>query len=228
LQQSAVATMDGGGTAVSDQEISRLFRIRRTVLELLRDRGYVVLDNEQDLSMPREEFKIRFENASGSRESLTMLKQKENDPSDQIYVFFPEEAKGKSVGVKPISAKAERMENDGINKAIIVLQTGLTPHAKQAIERLSAGQRFRMEVFFENELLVNITRHQLVPTHELLSDLDKKALLKRYKLKETQLPRIQRSDPIARYYGLVQGDVVKITRPSETAGRYVSYRYAVG
>jgi DNA-directed RNA polymerases I, II, and III subunit RPABC1 len=219
--------MDDGGLEISDLEISRLFRIRRTILELLRDRGYLVLNNDQDMDQPREEFASRFIAGNGSRETLTMLRQKEDDPSDQIYVFFPEEAKGKSVGVKPISAKAERMETDGINRAILVLQTGLTPHAKQAIESLSAGEKFRMEVFFENELLVNITRHVLVPEHQVLSLKEKQALLRRYKLKESQLPRIQRSDPIARYYGLTHGSVVKITRPSETAGKYCSYRFCV-
>jgi DNA-directed RNA polymerases I, II, and III subunit RPABC1 len=210
------------GAHIPEQEISRMFRIRRTILELLRDRGYIVLDNEQDLEMTRDEFSQRFIAANGSRESLTMLKQKADDPNDQIYVFFPEEAKGKSVGVKPITAKVDRMERDRIDRAIMVLQTGLTPHAKQAVERLSAGQRLRMEVFFENELLVNITRHILVPTHEVMSEEDKRALLKRYKLKESQLPRIQRSDPIARYYGLVPGMVVKITRP-----RYVLVSFAL-
>jgi len=87
--------------------------------------------------------------------------------------------------------------------------------------------RYQVEVFQEQELLVNVTHHVLVPPHTVLSQEEKAALLGRYRVRESQLPRLQFNDPVARYHGLARGQVVRIVRPSETAGRYVTYRLCV-
>ena len=41
------------------------------------------------------------------------------------------------------------------------------------------------------------------------------------------MPKILLNDPVAKFLGLKRGDVVKITRKSETAGTYTTYRIAV-
>jgi DNA-directed RNA polymerases I, II, and III subunit RPABC1 len=197
-------------------DAARLFRVYRTITNMLTKRGYMVTKEMREMTPAL--FKQRF-GESPSRESLTMLVEKADDETNQLFVFFPEDEK---VGVKPIKVYTDRMRAENVGNAIMVLRIDITPFAKQAVQEMSDS--FRIEHFKEAELLVDITNHTLVPEHQVLTPNEKTELLKRYRLKDTQLPRIQPNDPVARYYGMKRGMVVKIIRPSETAGRYVTYR----
>mmetsp|Transcript_21333 Transcript_21333/g.38720 ORF Transcript_21333/g.38720 Transcript_21333/m.38720 type:complete len:224 (-) Transcript_21333:415-1086(-) len=197
-------------------EASRLFRVYKTISGMLDKRGYMIPKSMRE--MTPADFLQKF-GEYPNREALTILVERADDETNQLFVFFPEDEK---VGVKPIKVYTDRMRTEGVTNAIMVLRVDITPFAKQAVQEMSDA--FCMEHFKEAELLVDITQHQLVPQHELLTKSEKIELLKRYRLKETQLPRIQPNDPVARYYGMKRGNVVKIIRPSETAGRYVTYR----
>ena len=107
---------------------------------------------------------------------------------------------------------------------IIIISGRITQQAKQKI--LNANSELPNETFTVNNLVVNITEHEFVPKHILLSKEDKEKLLKRYNIKEGQLPKILTTDPVAKYLGLKKGDAVKITRISENAERYITYRIA--
>ena len=97
------------------------------------------------------------------------------------------------------------MQEENISRALIVVQTGMTPSAKQAL--VDMAPKYMLEQFREAELMINITEHELVPEHVVMTNDEKRELLARYKLKEHQLPRIQQSDPVARYFGLKRGQV---------------------
>lgn len=64
------------------------------------------------------------------------------------------------MGVKPIKILTDRMKDENVSNAILVLRGDITPFAKQAV--LEMSDSFRIEHFKEAELLVDITEHTLV------------------------------------------------------------------
>ncbi|KAG9510180.1 DNA-directed RNA polymerases I, II, and III subunit RPABC1, partial [Fragariocoptes setiger] len=207
-----------------EAETYKLWRVRKTILQLCHDRGYLIAQDELDQTL--DDFKAHFGDRPSekrpARSALMVMCAHNDDPTDQMIVFFPDQGK---LGIGGLKSYCQRMQEENISRAIIVVQQGMTPSAKQALTDMAP--KYILEQFIESELLVNITEHELVPEHVVLSPEEKAELLARYKLRDSQLMRIQASDPVARYYGLKRGQVVKIIRPSETAGMYISYRLVV-
>jgi DNA-directed RNA polymerase subunit H len=69
--------------------------------------------------------------------------------------------------------------------------------------------------------------HKLVPKHEILNEEQKKQILGQYSSTEAQFPFLFDTDPVAREIKAKPGDMVKITRISDTAGESTYYRYVV-
>jgi DNA-directed RNA polymerase I, II, and III subunit RPABC1 len=226
---------------VVGKEVTRLWRAWRTVHEMVQDRGYILAEEEVKISL--DSFRLQYckDNGEPNREKMTfsaspsedMMKKYAIEPTaadpnpkvdvGTIYVeFVPDTG---SIGVQQMKKFVTFCNEHSHKSGIMVTNSAISAQARRIIN--GARDYAYIEVFLEEDLLVNITRHELVPKHILLSREEKAALLKRYHLKETQLPRILSKDPIARYLGLKRGNVVKIIRDSETAGRYASYRLCV-
>ena len=73
----------------------------------------------------------------------------------------------------------------------------------------------------------DIMSHELVPEHRILSEKEKRELLKRYRIKISQLPQIKVTDPVVVALGAKPGDILEIKRKSPTAGYYYYYRLVV-
>ncbi|KDN50362.1 putative 25 kd subunit of DNA-directed RNA polymerases I, II and III [Tilletiaria anomala UBC 951] len=205
-----------------ERQVARLWRVNKTIHELVQDRGYQVAESEINISL--DDFKAQYApNGHVDRKALNFFVETEEPEdggeTDKLYVFYSEDA---NVGVKTMRQFIGALDQQNITRGIIIWSEKMTPAAKKVIEAMR--NQFVLEDFDEASLLVNITHHMLVPRHEIMSFQEKRELLQRYRLKDNQLPRIQPTDPVARYFGLTRGQVVRITRPSETAGRYCSYR----
>jgi DNA-directed RNA polymerase subunit H len=73
----------------------------------------------------------------------------------------------------------------------------------------------------------NLFTHTLVPKHILLKEEEAQSVLKQYKIKPYQLPRLKASDPAVIAIEAKTGDILKIIRKSPTAGKAIAYRYVI-
>ena len=208
----------------------RIYRARKTVCEMLADRGFVV--DSKDLQQSSTELKKRLQIEhfdASSRSKLLIIVSHRSNPENKVVVFFPID----KLGIKNVKEFVEMMQSHSIYHAIIVTQNQSTAQARKALEQCaiplpnSSAPILSFERFQEAELQINITKHILVPKHEILSDDEKREVMDKYKLQLNQFPKILKDDPVSRYYGASPGQIMRINRPSESAGRYITYRAVV-
>lgn len=202
--------VDDGST-----ESHRYYLSRRTVLEMLRDRGYSVPSSEIDLSL--QDFRA-LHGQNPDVERLRFSATHTSDPSERILVIYCGPG---IVKVNVIRGLHGQIANkDTLTGLILILQSQIT---SQALKNLDLYP-FKVEMFQITDLLVNITKHVLKPKHQVLTEQAKQKLLKKFNIEEKQLPRMSQKDAIARYYGLEKGQVVKVTYTGDITKSHVTYR----
>lgn len=87
-------------------------------------------------------------------------------------------------------------------------------------------RKLRVSFFSIEMLVINPMKHVLVPKHQIVDPAYHKELMESlYVTSKSKFPEIKfHIDPIARCIGAVPGDIVKITRPSSSAGEAIIYR----
>lgn len=102
-------------------------------------------------------------------------------------------------------------------KTAVAKKTTAKAVKKKAAVKVEEVEEVKEEPF-------NILQHFLVPKHEILSEEEKQQVLERYGVQPYQLPFISVNDPVVKELGAKPGDIIKITRSSETAGKAIYYR----
>ena len=197
--------------------LPKLYRVWKTLNKMMEDRGYIIEENYSQISY--QDWLLKNNNKS-TLNGIFYKKVGEN-----IVRLYFEYLEGLKLIANDIGSFFSKMKDAKADSGIIVISGILSSQAKQKLADINI--ELQVECFNISELMVNITEHAYVPKHILLTEDEKKELMKRYRIKESQLPKILHNDPVAKYLGLKRGDVVKIIRSSETAGKYVTYRITV-
>ncbi|KAG6898205.1 hypothetical protein C0992_003317 [Termitomyces sp. T32_za158] len=147
-------------------ETAKLWKVNRTIHELVKDRGFAVSDDEIHLDLPT--FKATYASESGVVEYIY---------TSWFMVGVSDSSHERSVGVKTMRKLLGILEEKKIQRGIIVFPGNMTPSARKVI--VAMASQFRLEEFSESDLLVNIVHHTLVPRHDVLTQEEKKLLLEK-------------------------------------------------
>ena len=213
--------------------VSLLFKVKKTQVEMMRDRGFSIESNEAIFDYTIEDFIEVYCNIIAKKDcnpnefksALSEFYTKENGES--IYVYYPETMKdAKKLSKSQImSLLAYIKQYPSIRNIMIISELPLSDDAKKALIELPS---YTFDRFLYEELAYNPTKHYLVPRHELLSREEAIKFRRDNKIKFNQLPILSIYDPIARYYGFRDGQTVRIYRENlafdSLVDEYISYR----
>ena len=71
---------------------------------------------------------------------------------------------------------------------------------------------------------IDIQDHMLVPTHEIMTEEEIADEFSDVEYDFKDLPKIRSDDPVVKAIEAKPGDILRITRESQTAGVFVTYR----
>ena len=211
---------DGGGGGSQSPSAAEVARSMATIYEMLHDRRH------PDLSS--------LEDPGNSVEAIVKISESQNVfhfdlPSCATRVVYNLNPKFKMPDVKkiislpfatPSGPSAQSATPSEVVAVILVVRE--RPVQGKAVDDPSRD----VQMFLLKELQFNLTRHELVPEHVPVRDeAEIEAIMRRYRLKSRyMLPLILGNDPVALHLALKPGQVVRITRPSPSAGTFVTYR----
>tara|TARA_B100001094_G_scaffold328678_1_gene389625 strand:+ start:495 stop:1079 length:585 start_codon:yes stop_codon:yes gene_type:complete len=179
-----------------------------TILEMLEDRNYIVPNELKNLP-------INIHNHKYNNNTYDF--EVSNNNNNKCYVMF---------FINPnltykINSIREKIDSKNVNKEdeiIIIIKV-----FNNTIKKLE--KEYNCSIFYYKQLIRNITKHKLVPKHELVKKENENEILKTYNIKnKLQLNQIIQTDPICKYYNFKSGNIIKITRICISSGDTIAYR----
>jgi DNA-directed RNA polymerases I, II, and III subunit RPABC1 len=195
------------------QEQNRLFKVRKTSLEMVTDRG-ITVPTQFDITF--EEFKAQYD----AKNIDIYIHDEEKDK--KVYIYFYNETK--SFGKNELKNLMARLLQTYEDENMIVILLLRDKENSMVTKELQKPIYANVEIFLQSRMTFNITHHILVPKHVLLNTDEENEILSKYNITKSKLPKLLKTDPVARYYGMKTDQICKILRHSAVSGFSVYYR----
>lgn len=195
----------------------QIIDVKRTIVKMFVNRGFI-----------KEENKEKY---------IKKIILEEND--DMEYIIYLDNNKNYNTEIpnKKIYIKIFDHKISSINKTSPIGEF-ITKYNKEykfiiikdinsRSEEIIKSYETPVEIFKFNSLKSDITEHDLVPQHIVLTNEEGKQVLESYRANQKDIPFIKTIDPVAKYYNMKHGEIVKIIRPSPVTCEAIAYRLVI-
>lgn len=182
-----------------------LHRVYQTVIEMLKDRKYNCSSYQDKLTI-EDIRKLYIEN------NLEIIVH-HSIHNHSLMVLFQND----KFGVNDVKELINYLKQKEIKHIILIVKDKLTSFGLKYLK----NSNIKYEIFIRKSLMFNITKHKLVPKHQLLTNEEKNKLIESLQCKLVQLPKILKTDSISKYFNATPGQVFKIYRKNEIYYRVV-------
>ena len=199
----------------SETQTKLLFKIRKTCIEMLTDRGFTIPEIKKNVCY--EDFKVMFDN-----KNINLVINKGEVNKSDVYIFFQydDASFGKNELKKLVDNVFKELGNNEV-LIIIVLKDKPGSSIKKEIKQPKYNNT---ELFERDHLKFNVSRHYLVPKHIPISKEEAQKVLEKYNSTPDQIPGILIEDPQVKYHGMKLGDMCRIIRTNKFNGYDIYYR----
>jgi DNA-directed RNA polymerase subunit H (RpoH/RPB5) len=192
----------------------QLAEVKTTIIKMFVNRGFINPENQEKY------IKDLIEMDNDDMEYVIQLDKESN---------YNTEIKNKKVYIKMFDYKITSInKTSSIGEFIIKNEKEYKFLVVQDInsksESILDSYDTSIEVFKFINLLINIVDHDLVPKHIVLTQEEGTEVLEAYRAKKRDMMLIKTNDPVAKYYKMKPGEIVKIIRPSIITSEAVAYR----
>lgn len=190
---------------MDEEYMKQLWTSREVILEVVEDQGYT--SNQESLTFQNFKNKFCADEETNPKSLINFIAKREN--GKRIFVSWIIESK-----LRTNTTIYKQLEEEKINRAIIITDEGMTPKALEIVNKLYLQGKYFIFHYTLKETQFNISKHELVPKHTICTPEEKKELLETYSIKPSQCPEIKRTDVMVRHIGAIRGQLIKIERNS--------------